>query len=239
MVECGCARRGSDGSGYFHYRRRLILRHLETAVLGRSPIHPDGRPASLAGRERISARMLRSDSSSMGNKTVFLDRDGVINRVLFRNGSPTAPWRFAEFEIEAGVEQALKRLRHAGYKLFIVTNQPDLARGYLAADALQMMTDKLMATLDVDAIKICPHDDRDGCACRKPQPGMLLELAREYDVALADSYMIGDTWKDTMAAWAAGCKSILLDRSYNHDDPADQRVIDLNDAVELILGGSK
>ena len=175
----------------------------------------------------------------MAHKSVFLDRDGVVNKVLFRDGKPTAPWRFAEFEIETGVDQALRRLRRAGYRLFVVTNQPDLARGYLPADALRMMTEKLMETLDLDAIKVCPHDDRDGCACRKPRPGMLLELAREHDLALADSYMIGDTWKDVMAAQAAGCKSITLDRPYNREDPADLRVVNLSEAVELILGDSK
>lgn len=175
----------------------------------------------------------------MGHKSVFLDRDGVINKVLFRDGKPTPPWRFAEFKIETGVEQALRRLRRAGYRLFVVTNQPDVARGYLPADALRMMTEKLMETLDLDAIKVCPHDDDDGCACRKPRPGMLLELAHEHDLALADSYMIGDTWKDAMAAQAAGCKSITLDRPYNRDDPADRRVADLNEAVEMILGDSK
>ena len=175
----------------------------------------------------------------MAHKSVFLDRDGVINKVLLRDGEPTAPRRFAEFEIEAGVEQALGRLRRAGYRLFVVTNQPDLARGYLPADALRMMTEKLMETLDIDAIKVCPHDDHDGCACRKPQPGMLLELAREHDLALAESYMIGDTWKDAVAAQAAGCKSIMLDRPYNRDDPADRRVANLGEAVELILGDAK
>jgi len=175
----------------------------------------------------------------MAHKTVFLDRDGVINKVFFRDGKPSPPWRFIDFEIEPGVEQALRRLRAAGYKLFVVTNQPDLARGDLDTEDLRMMSDKLMATLDIDALKICPHDDRDDCACRKPRPGMLIELAREHDLALANSYMIGDTWKDTMAARAAGCKSITLDRPYNREHAADRRVADLSEAVELILEDSQ
>lgn len=170
-------------------------------------------------------------------KTVFLDRDGVINKVLFRDGKPTSPSCLAEFEIEAGVEEAIKRLRSGGYKLFVVTNQPDVARGRLPVEELEMISRKLMATLDIDGLKVCPHDDRDECSCRKPRPGMLLELARENDLALAESYMIGDTWKDTMAARAAGCRSITLDRAYNREDAADRRVRNLRDAVELILEG--
>ncbi|HVB79044.1 MAG TPA: HAD-IIIA family hydrolase [Candidatus Binataceae bacterium] len=173
----------------------------------------------------------------MQARAVFLDRDGVINKVVFRHGKPTAPRQIAEFEIEPDVEQALRWLRAAGFKLFVVTNQPDLARGLMAATSLRVMTDTIMAKLAVDAIRICPHDDRDACNCRKPGSAMLVELAREHDVALSESYIIGDSWKDTLAGKAAGCTSIILDRCYNRDDPADHRVPDLNQAVALILGG--
>lgn len=172
----------------------------------------------------------------MPRRTIFLDRDGVINKVVFRDGRPTAPRQPAEFEIDEGVEESLERLRAAGFKLFVVTNQPDVARGLLSGESLRLMTDRIMAALPVDAVRVCPHDDRDGCACRKPKPGMLLELAREHGLALGESYLIGDSWKDTFAAGAAGCQSIILDRPYNREDPADCRVADLRKAVEIILG---
>jgi len=130
-------------------------------------------------------------------------------------------------------------LRAAGFKLFVVTNQPDIARGLLTAEQLHLMTDNIIVTLQIDAVRICPHDDHDRCSCRKPSPGMLLDLAREYDVTLAQSYLIGDSWKDTLAARAAGCESIMLDRPYNQDDPADSRASDLSQAVDIILGETR
>src|ERR1700686_817839 len=129
----------------------------------------------------------------MPRRTIFLDRDGVINRVVFRDGRPTAPRQPAEFEIDESVEESLDRLQGGGFKLFVVTNQPDVARGLMSGQSLRVMTDRIMATLPVDAVRVCPHDDRDGCECRKPKPGMLVELAREHGLVLRGSYLIGDS----------------------------------------------
>jgi D-glycero-D-manno-heptose 1,7-bisphosphate phosphatase len=170
----------------------------------------------------------------MPNRAVFLDRDGVINKLISRDGKPTSPRDIEEFEFEAGVESALNRLSAAGFKLFVVTNQPELLRSLLTNETLRLMTDRIVNTLKIDEVRICPHDDDDGCSCRKPQPGMLLELARKYDLSLKESYIIGDTWKDSCAGSSAGCKSIILDRPYNREDPADWRVPDLSSAVDLI-----
>ena len=171
-------------------------------------------------------------------RTVFLDRDGVINKVVFRDGRPTSPRNLAEFEIEDGVEESLNRLRDAGFKLFVVSNQPDIARGLMPRETLRVMTEKILTTLPVDEVKVCPHDDRECCSCRKPKPGMLVDLAREHGVELGGSYLIGDSWKDTLAAGAAGCRSIILDRPYNQGTPASRRVANLGAAVEFILGGA-
>jgi D-glycero-D-manno-heptose 1,7-bisphosphate phosphatase len=170
----------------------------------------------------------------MANRAVFLDRDGVINKLIYRDGRPTSPRNIAEFEFEAGVENALRVLREAGFKLFVVSNQPELMRGLLTSESLGLMTDRILNTLKIDEVRICPHDDDDECRCRKPQPGMLVELARKHDVSLKESYIIGDTWKDSRAGSSAGCKSIIIDRRYNVDDPADWRVPDLGAAVDLI-----
>ena len=170
----------------------------------------------------------------MSNRAVFLDRDGVINKLIYRDGKPTSPRNIGEFELEAGVESALKRLRAAGFKLFVVTNQPELVRGLLTNEALRLMTNRIVTTLEVDEVRICPHDNDDGCRCRKPLSGMLVDLAEKYDISLKESYMVGDTWKDSRAGRSAGCKSIILDRPYNLEDPADCRVPDLRSAVDLI-----
>jgi D-glycero-D-manno-heptose 1,7-bisphosphate phosphatase len=170
--------------------------------------------------------------------TVFLDRDGVINKVVFRDGRPTSPRNLAEFEIEDGVERSLNRLRDAGFKLFVVSNQPDIARGLMPRETLRAMTEKILTTLAIDEVRVCPHDERECCSCRKPRPGMLVDLAREHGVELGGSYLIGDSWKDTLAAGAAGCRSIILDRPYNQGTPASSRVANLAEAVEFILGGA-
>ena len=175
----------------------------------------------------------------MPHRAVFLDRDGVINKLIYRDGKPTSPRNIEEFEFEAGVENALMRLSAAGFKLFVVSNQPELARGLLTNESLRLMTDRIVNTLEIDEVRICPHDNDDGCRCRKPLPGMLLELARKYDLSLEESYIVGDTWKDSGAGSSAGCKSIILDRPYNREDPADWRVPDLSSAADLICASQR
>jgi D-glycero-D-manno-heptose 1,7-bisphosphate phosphatase len=174
----------------------------------------------------------------MSHRAVFLDRDGVINKIVMRDGRPTSPRHIWEFEIEAGVADAVNTLRAGGFKLFVVTNQPELARGLLTDESLSWMTRRIMEALPIDEIRTCPHDNSDGCGCRKPQPGMLLDLARRHDLALGESYIVGDTWKDTVAGRSAGCHSIILDRPYNRDDPADWRVPGIKHAADLICGSA-
>ena len=175
----------------------------------------------------------------MAHKSVFLDRDGVINKVLLRDGEPTAPRRFAEFEIEAGVEQALGRLRRAGYRLFVVTNQPEVAIGELSPAVLDAMHERLTRDTGVDAIYVCPHVDADGCECRKPLPGLLRRAAAEWSVDLAASFLVGDRWRDIGAGAAAGCTTVLLEGSTEPGGEPDFRAATLADAVTIILGGSE
>jgi D-glycero-D-manno-heptose 1,7-bisphosphate phosphatase len=169
-------------------------------------------------------------------RAVFLDRDGVINSVIFRNGKPASPRLLSEFHFECGIEQPLECLKKAGLRLFVITNQPDIARGLMDLQTLNCMNHAVKSRLNVEAIEVCPHDDRDGCRCRKPKPGMLITLADRAEVELADSFVIGDSWRDLQAAHTAGCAGIILDRSYNRDAAADYRVADLSEAAQLILG---
>lgn len=171
----------------------------------------------------------------MARKAVFLDRDGVINTVIIRDGKPTGPRCMREFQFEPEVTESIERLRAAGYMLFIVTNQPDVVRGLMTAEALQSIMDHITGAFRFDGVRACLHDDSDNCECRKPRPGMILDLARQHGVPLEESWMIGDSAKDTLAAGAAGCRSIILDRSYNQDAPADYRVNTLGEAVNLII----
>ncbi len=173
----------------------------------------------------------------MVKAAVFLDRDGVINANLERDGKPVAPTSIEEFRFLPGVEDAVRRLKDAGYLVVVCTNQPDVATGRTTRAALDTMHALVCEKLGVDDIKICFHTDRDDCDCRKPKPGMLLTAAREYGIDLAASYMIGDRWRDVAAGRAAGCKTFFVDYGYRQDGPnePDRVVSSLSEAVNCIL----
>jgi D-glycero-D-manno-heptose 1,7-bisphosphate phosphatase len=164
-------------------------------------------------------------------RAVFLDRDGVINRVVWRGTTPASPRTVAEFVLEPGVVDAVARLRADGYLIFVVTNQPDVRRGLLDPAVLEAIETEMRRAFAPDAILTCPHDDRDGCTCRKPKPGMLFALAANHHVDLAASWMIGDQDRDMQCGRAAGCGTIQLARDYNTGAGADYSVPDLGQAV--------
>ena len=166
---------------------------------------------------------------------VFLDRDGVINKVMIRNRRPFSPRTISEFEWADGVKEALKGLKHHGFLLIVVTNQPDIARGKMSRESLDAMTEMIYSTMPIDAVWICPHDDGDCCNCRKPKPGMLLDAAKRWAIDCSRSFMVGDGWKDMEAGYATGCTTILLDRAYNQGVSCNHRLPGLKDAVELVL----
>jgi D-glycero-D-manno-heptose 1,7-bisphosphate phosphatase len=172
-------------------------------------------------------------------RAVFLDRDGVLTRALVRDGKAYAPTTPAEMEIEADAPVALARLKAAGFLLVVITNQPDVARGITRREDVETMHAALRAALPLDAFFVCYHDNADGCECRKPRPGMLLEAAAAHDIDLAQSFMIGDRWRDVDAGVAAGCRTIWIDRGYDEQAPArppDARVDSLRAAADWIVG---
>jgi transaldolase len=169
-------------------------------------------------------------------RAVFIDRDGVINRAVMRGGLPYAPATVADLEVLPGVAEALERLRAAGFRLIVVTNQPDIARGLQPRDVVEAMHAQLLDTLPLDAIRMCPHDDQDRCTCRKPLPGMLVEEAHRDRVDLAASFMVGDRWRDVEAGRQAGCVTLFVDHGYSEARPdADAVVGSLAEAADWIL----
>jgi D-glycero-D-manno-heptose 1,7-bisphosphate phosphatase len=171
---------------------------------------------------------------------VFLDRDGVINRGVIRDGRPYPPDRLEDLEILPGVPAALARLRAAGYLNVVVTNQPDVATGKQRREVVEAMHARLLAELAIDAVKVCFHVDADNCRCRKPRPGMLLEAARDLGIDLSASYMVGDRWRDVAAGQAAGCKALFIDYGYAEKSPKEPFVAvkSLPAAAELIIGAA-
>ena len=141
---------------------------------------------------------------------VFLDRDGVLNRTVVRDGVTHPPDSLAEFELLPGVPDAVRRLADAGFKLVVVTNQPDVARGLQKREAVEEMNAFLCRTLPILGVMACYHDNADNCACRKPKPGMILEAAQRFGLDVRASCLIGDRWSDVAAGQAAGCRASIL-----------------------------
>jgi D-glycero-D-manno-heptose 1,7-bisphosphate phosphatase len=152
-------------------------------------------------------------------RAVFLDRDGVLNRAVLRDGKPFPPLSLSELRLLPGVREACRRLRESGYLLVMVTNQPDISRGLVSEREIESMNRYLRLYFHLDDVKVCPHDDCDECECRKPKPGLLLEAARQWNVDLAASYFVGDRWRDVEAGQRAGCRAVFIDYNYRERRP--------------------
>jgi len=174
-------------------------------------------------------------------RAVFLDRDGVLNANMERDGRPVAPTSLSEFRLLPGVEDATRRLKAAGFLLVVVTNQPDVATGRTAIATVEAMHAELRRLLPLDDIKACFHVDADRCACRKPKPGLILEAAAQWNIDLPASFMVGDRWSDVQAGRAAGCYTVKIERGYSNERPSrpDAVVGSLAAAVRHILKKEK
>ena len=173
----------------------------------------------------------------VARRAVFLDRDGVINRAIVRQGKPYPPDTLDDLEVLPGVPEALARLREAGFLNVVVTNQPDVATGKQERAVVEAMHRRLLGSLALDAVRVCYHVDADGCACRKPKPGMLISAAAELELDLSLSAMVGDRWRDVAAGQAAGCRSFFVDCGYAEKRPDEPYVAvkSLLHAVDFIL----
>jgi D-glycero-D-manno-heptose 1,7-bisphosphate phosphatase len=177
-----------------------------------------------------------------GARAVFLDRDGVLNRAIVRDGKPYPPASLAELQIVEDAPASLTRLKNLGFLLLVVTNQPDVARGTQTMDTVRALHQAMRQTLPLDDFLICPHDDRDACRCRKPLPGLLLEAQARYGIDLGRSFMIGDRWRDIDAGHAAGVRTVHLDQHYRERGPScppDASAVSLEDAVHWIVRSSE
>jgi D-glycero-D-manno-heptose 1,7-bisphosphate phosphatase len=154
-----------------------------------------------------------SDSrSTASRRAAFLDRDGVLNR---RAAEHDYVKSVAEFGWLPGAREGVRRLNDEGWLVLVVTNQRGVARGLMSAadvDAIHAHAQRGLADVGahVDAFYTCPHGDEEGCACRKPQPGLILRAAREWDVDLARSFLIGDDDRDVEAARRAGVRAVKM-----------------------------
>lgn len=153
------------------------------------------------------------------NKAIFLDRDGVLNKEVGYLSNPN------EFIFLEGSIEALKILKQKDYLLIVITNQAAVARGFLTVETLQVIHNKMVKILkenkiSLDGIYYCPHHPEftGSCDCRKPNPGMILEAKKKYNIDLDKSYMVGDTLNDIQTGIAAKCKTILVLTGYGKEE---------------------
>jgi D-glycero-D-manno-heptose 1,7-bisphosphate phosphatase len=175
---------------------------------------------------------------------IFLDRDGVISE---NRADHVKSWD--EFRFIPGALAALRWLRQAGFRTFVVTNQAIVNRGIVSAVVIDDIHTRMRWQIrqhggQIDDLHFCPHDTGEGCACRKPRPGMLMQLAAKWNVDLARSYMVGDAWTDMAAGRAASCRCVMVrtgrgaEQIEHQEDGlalADHIAADLASAVEWIL----
>lgn len=171
-------------------------------------------------------------------RAVFLDRDGVINQSVVRNGKPYPPTHLDEVKLVANAVESLKQLKELGFLLIVVTNQPDVRRGTTLKQTVEQIHAVLRSQLPIDDFFVCYHDDEDQCQCRKPLPGLLLEAARKHGINIGQSFLVGDRWRDIEAGAAAGCRTILIDYNYKEQKSKnlpDATVFSLAEAVNWIV----
>ena len=179
-------------------------------------------------------------------KIIILDRDGVINQ-----DSDNFIKSVDEFIPLPGSVEAIAKLKHAGYKVYIATNQSGIHRGFYTTETLHAMHEKLSQQLkkynvEIDGIEYCPHGPADHCDCRKPQPGMYLNIAKQENITdLSDVLVVGDSLRDLQAAQAVNAKPHLVrtgkgERTIKKGEGLDGIPVynDLSDFVNQLIDGS-
>jgi D,D-heptose 1,7-bisphosphate phosphatase len=189
---------------------------------------------------------------------VFLDRDGVVNELVYyeEHGIIDSPFTVAQFRLLPGVIKAVQELRDAGYTVVLVSNQPGIAKGHMSREAFNKIKERMKEELTkggtcLDGEYYCLHHPeavvaelRANCECRKPKPGLLLQAARDLNIDLSTSCMVGDGLTDVVAGKKAGCRTILLGRMKcdvcrmmdDLDARPDGIATHLTEAARIIIG---
>lgn len=171
------------------------------------------------------------------SKAVFLDRDGVIVRGRTINNKLYAPRDINFFYYYPKVLNNLNNLKKLGFKLFIITNQPDLGNNQISSETLSKMHSLITNDLPIDKIYMCGHSQKANCKCRKPKPYLIRKASIENNINLSKSYLIGDRWSDIKAGYDSGCRNIFINRYYKEKLPNEQikTVYSLAGAVRYII----
>ena len=166
---------------------------------------------------------------------VFIERDGVLNQVRIERQNQVGPLTLEDFQVNREAVPLLKKLKAEGLLLMVTTNQPGLSRGYQSRRELDRMHELLRATFALDDIFVCPHDATDGCSCRRPKPGLLVEAGFKWRLNLDHCFVISDKWQDAEAGRAVNCTSVLLQSPWNGTARRDLVLPDLAAVVDKLL----
>lgn len=139
-----------------------------------------------------------------------MERDGILNLTRVEKQVQVGPKTLEEFELNRAAQPVFEHLKAAGFLMIATTNQPGISNGAVSRRELDRMHALLREAFRLDDLLVCPHTADDGCSCRKPQPGLLMEAAFKWHIDLERSFVISDKWQDAKAARAVGCTSMLL-----------------------------
>lgn len=167
-----------------------------------------------------------------------MDRDGIINESYVEEGKPKAPLKFKDFILTKDLKINLEKIYNLNYKIFVITNQPEISKGNLDINELMKMHNFLKKNFPIDHIDFCPHQDIDNCICRKPKIGMIETINKKYNkgINFKKSFLIGDRKSDMDLGSKIGCKTIFVDYNYNEAKPKfnDFRCKSLSEAINII-----
>jgi D-glycero-D-manno-heptose 1,7-bisphosphate phosphatase len=179
-------------------------------------------------------------------KTLFLDRDGVINSLIAGNNElPRSPRNTQELNFLPGTAAALSRAKDKGYEIYIVTNQPDIEKGLISTKVAEEINLKIMSTFpQINDVYVCPHTQHSNCSCRKPKPGLIVNSRVYPAIDFSHAWMVGDRWVDIAAGISANLKTILIENQHSWTTTSTgvpivgltplHKVTNLSEAVEII-----
>jgi len=147
-------------------------------------------------------------------RALFLDRDGIVNKVVMRNGSPSSPRSLAELQLIPETIKLVREARQLQFAIVLITNQPDVARNQITRHELKKIHEAIATKIPFDLMEVCTSANN-AYFRRKPNPGMLLQSAKKLNISLPDSFFLGDSLKDVQAGKNAKVPTILLQTDYN------------------------
>jgi len=167
--------------------------------------------------------------------TILLDRDGIINKVVMRDGKVSSPHNVDEFLFAEGIDEFVSRLKEKSISFAIISNQPDVARGLISKYDLESMNNLIRDKLGIEHIFICEHDDNSNCSCRKPKFGLITMAQNNLGFSSESALFVGDGWKDMEAGRRFGIRTVLLRTDYNKSTQGDIVVDNLIELLDYCL----